>query len=50
MIKAQILDQFLADWFVKSLVPIIAKDVTLSGVVMEEPVIMRSQHLDLVYS
>ena len=50
MIKAPIPDQFLADWFVKSLLPTIAKDVALSGAVTEEQVILLAQHLDLVYS
>ena len=50
LIKAPIPDQFLADWFVKSLLPVIAKDVALSGAVTEEQVILRAQHLDLVYS
>ena len=50
LIKAPIPDQFLADWFVKSLLPTIAKDVALSGAVTEEQVILRAQHLDLVYS
>ena len=50
MIKAPIPDQFLANWFVKSLLPTIAKDVALSRVVTEEQVILRAQHLDLVYS
>jgi len=43
MIKADIPDQFLVDWFVKSLLPYIAKDVTLSGVTTEEEAIVRAQ-------
>lgn len=50
MIKANILDQFLVDWFVKSLLPYIAKDIALSGVMKEQEVIIRAQQLDLVYS
>ena len=50
MIKADIPGQFLVDWFVKSLLPYIAKDVALSGVTTEEEAIIRAQQLDLVYS
>ena len=50
MIKADIPDQFLVDWFVKCLLPYIAKDVALSGVTTEEEAILRAQQLDLVYS
>ena len=50
LIKAPIPDQFFEDWFVKSLFPTIAKDVSLSGAVPEEQVLLRAQHLDLVYS
>jgi hypothetical protein len=50
MIKADIPDQFLVDWFVKFLLPYIAKDVALSGVTTEEEAILRAQQLDLVYS
>jgi len=50
MIKAEIPGQFLVDWFVKSLLPYIAKDVALSGVTTEEEAIIRAQQLDLVYS
>jgi len=50
MIKADIPYLFLVDWFVKSLLPYIAKDVALFGVTIEEEVIIRAQQLDLVYS
>jgi len=50
MIKADILDQFLVDWFLKSLLPYIAKDVALSRVTKKEEAIIRTQELDLVYS
>lgn len=49
MIRAEIPDHLLADWFVKSLLPSIAKDVALSGVVTEEQVLLKAQQLDLVY-
>ena len=50
MIKADITGQILVDWFVKSFLPYIAKDVALSGVTTEEEAIIRAQQLDLVYS
>ena len=50
MIKAQIPDQLLADWFTKSLLPIIARDVAMGGTVTEEQAISRAQYLDLAYS
>ena len=50
MIKAQILDQLLTDWFTKSLFPPIACDVAMGGVVIKEQAISRAQYLDLVYS
>ena len=50
LIKAPILDQLLADWFTKSLLPPIARDVAMGGVVTEEQAISRAQYLDLVYS
>jgi hypothetical protein len=50
LIKAVIPDQLLAEWFTKSLLPPIARDVTMGGVVIEEEAISRAQYLDLVYS
>ena len=50
IIKAPILDQLLADWFTKSLLPPIARDVATGSVVIEEQAISRAQYLDLVYS
>ena len=50
MIKAHILDHILADWFTKSLLPIIARDVAMGGVVTEEQAISHAQYLDLGYS
>jgi len=50
MIKVDILDQFLVDLFVKSLLPYIVKYVALFGVTTEEEAIIRAQQLDLVYS
>ena len=50
LINAPILDQLLDDWFTKSLLPPIAWDVAMGGVVIEEQAIIRAQYLDLVYS
>jgi hypothetical protein len=50
LIKAVIPDQLLAEWFTKSLLPQIAHDVSMGGVVTEEEAIARAQYLDLVYS
>ena len=50
LIKAPILDQLLADWFTKPLLPPIARDVAMGGVVTEEHAISQAQYLDLVYS
>jgi hypothetical protein len=40
----------LAEWFTKSLLLQIARDVSMGGVVTEEEAIARAQYLDLVYS
>jgi hypothetical protein len=50
MIKAVIPDMLLAEWFTKSLLPPIARDVTMGGAVTEEQAIAQDQYLDLVYS
>jgi hypothetical protein len=50
LIKVTIPDQLLAEWFTKSLLPPIARDVAMGGVVIEEESIARTQYLDLVYS
>ena len=50
MIKAFILLEFLLDWFLKSLLPYIAKDVSTSRVQNEEQAIFRAQELDLIYA
>jgi hypothetical protein len=42
--------ELLADWFTKSLLPPIAKYVSMSGAITEEQAIHRAQHLDLIYS
>jgi hypothetical protein len=50
LIKATIPDQLLVEWFTKSLLPPIARDVAMGGVITEEEAIARAQYLDLVYS
>jgi hypothetical protein len=50
MIKALIPDMLLAEWFTKSLLPPIAHDVSMGGLVIEEQAISQAQYLDLVYS
>ena len=50
MIKVIIPDILLAEWFTKSLLPPIARDVTMGGAVTKEQAITWDQYLDLVYS
>jgi hypothetical protein len=49
LIKLELPDQLLAEWFTKSFVNKIGKDIAMSGVVTEEKAISRAQYLDLVY-
>jgi hypothetical protein len=42
--------QLLAEWFTKSLIGPIARDVSMGGVVTKEQAISHTQHLDLIYS
>jgi hypothetical protein len=46
----KILYFLLVDWFVMSLLPSMEKYVSLSREVVEEEVIIKSHHMDLVYS
>jgi hypothetical protein len=50
LIKLDLPDQLLAEWFTKSLVNKISRDIAMGGVVTEEQVISHAQYLDLVYS
>jgi hypothetical protein len=50
LIKVPLLDQLLVEWFTKSLIGPIIRDVSMGGVVIEEQVISHAQYLDLVYS
>jgi hypothetical protein len=48
--KAYIPPYFLWEWFLKSLLPYIFKDVSTSKATFEEEVIFKSQQLDLIYA
>ena len=50
LIKAFILPEFLLEWFLKSLLPYIAKDVSASEVQNKEQVVFRTHELDLIYA
>jgi hypothetical protein len=50
LIKVPVPPAFLLEWFLKSLVPQLSKDVATSGVFSEEDAIMRAQQFELIYS
>jgi hypothetical protein len=50
LIKAYIPQEFLLEWFLKSLQPYISKDVSTSGVTYKEESISKSQQLDIIYA
>jgi hypothetical protein len=50
LIKLELPDQLLVEWFTKSFVNEIGKDIAMGGVVTEEQAISLAQYLDLVYS
>jgi hypothetical protein len=50
LIKLELPDQLLAEWFTKSFVNKIGKDIAMGDVVTEEQAISHAQYLDLVYS
>jgi hypothetical protein len=50
LIKLDLPDQLLAEWFKKYFVNDISKYISMGGVVTEELAISRAQYLDLVYS
>jgi hypothetical protein len=49
LIKLELPDQLLAEWFTKSFVNEIGKEISMGGVVTKEQAISRAQYLDLVY-
>ena len=50
MVKTFVLDHLLVEWFIKSRLPSITKDVGKCGIVTEEKFIARAQYLDLIYT
>jgi hypothetical protein len=50
LIKLPVPPAFLLEWFLKSLVPQLSKDVATSRVFSEEDAIMRDQQFELIYS
>jgi hypothetical protein len=50
LIKVSVPLAFLLEWFLKSLVPKLSKDIATSRVFFEEDAIMRVQQLELIYS
>jgi hypothetical protein len=50
LIKVPVPPAFLLEWFLKSLVPQLSKDVATFGVFSEEDTIMRAQQFELIYS
>jgi hypothetical protein len=49
LIKLDLPDQLLAEWFTKLFMNNISHDITMGGVVTEEQAINRMQYLDLIY-
>lgn len=50
LIKFQIPNQLLTDWFTTSFINLIAKDIAMGACVTKEKAIVHAQYLDLVYS
>jgi hypothetical protein len=50
LIKVPLPNQLLAEWFTKSLIGPITRDVSMGGVITEEKAISHAQYLDLIYS
>jgi hypothetical protein len=50
LINVPVPPAFMLEWFLKSLVPQLSKDVVTSGVFFEEDAIMRAQQFELIYS
>jgi hypothetical protein len=49
LIKLELPDQLLAEWFTKYFMNEIGKDISMGGVVTEEQAIIHAQYLDLIY-
>jgi len=50
LIKSYIPPEFLLEWFLKSLLPYISKDVSTYGVTSKEEAILKARQLDLIYA
>jgi hypothetical protein len=50
LIKVKVPLDFFLEWFLKSLVPYISKNIATSRVFLEEEDIMRAQQIQLIYS
>jgi hypothetical protein len=50
LIKLELPDQLLEEWFTKSFVNEIGKEISMGGVITKEKAISCAQYLDLVYS
>ena len=50
MVKTFVPDQLLVEWFIKSLLPSITKDVAKGGIFTKYQVIGHAQYLDLIYT
>lgn len=50
LIKFDIPDKFLTEWFKKSFINKIAKYIAMGGCVTEDQAIYHAQYLDIVYS
>jgi hypothetical protein len=50
LIKVPVPPTFLLEWFLKSLVPQLSKDIAMPRVFSKEDAIMRAQQFDLIYS
>ena len=50
LIKVPVPPAFLLEWFLKSLVPQLYKDVATSGLFSKEDAIMRAQQFEIIYS
>jgi hypothetical protein len=50
LIKLDLLDQLFVEWFTKSFMNEISRDISMGGVVTEEKAISHAHYLDLFYS
>jgi len=50
LINVKVPPAFFLEWFLKSLVPCVSKDITNFRVFLKEEAIMRDQQLEMIYS